>query len=474
MKNIIRCAVVVAILVPFLPTGPSLAKEESPLPKDLPSYGADRPIPIPQVTEKTLPNGLVVWIVQRPGFPKVVALVTARGGTAADPKGMDGLANVLADAMREGTATRTSRQIAEELQAIGGDIETAAGEDALTVGVEGLASGTAKILNVVADVVRNASFPAEEVDLVKTNNLQGLQASEAAPEFPVRKAFAATVFGDHPYRVVYPTEEAIQKVTPALLKSEHARRFRPDRSLLVVVGAVDAATTGRIIEKEFGAWKATGDPIAATPATPAAGQRRILLVDRPGAVQSEMRVGRPTVKATDPDYYALLVTNAMFGGAFTSRLTENIREDKGYTYSPGSTAQTFEQGGLLSVRAAVRNEVTAATLLEIFYELDRVGATLPTDEELGRAKRYLSGLFLLRNEVNSSLARTLSSNWVRGLPLKALSEYVPKVNEVTAEQTREVGRKYMTSRTQTVVIGGDAKSVGPAIEAFGPITSVAP
>jgi predicted Zn-dependent peptidase len=474
MKNPVGYAVPVALLATFLSAVPGAAKEQVAMPKDLPSYGADRPIPIPQVTEKTLPNGLVVWIVPRPGFPKTVALLTARGGTAADPKGMDGLANVLADAVKEGTATRTSRQIAEELQAIGGEIGTAAGEDALTVSVEGLASGTAKILNVVADVVRNASFPADEVELVKTNNLQGLQASEAAPEYPVRKAFAATVFGDHPYRVVYPTEEAIQKVTPDLLKREYARRFRPDRSLLVVAGAVDAAATARMIEKEFGAWKATGEPIAATPQAPAAGERRILVVDRPGAVQSEIRVGRPAVKATDSDYYTLLVANAIFGGAFTSRLTENIREDKGYTYSPGSTALTYEQGGLLSVRAAVRNEVTAATILEIFYELDRMGATEPTEEELARAKRYQSGLFLLRNEVNGGLARTLSSNWVRGLPLKALSEYVPKVNAVTAVQTREVGRKYMTSRTQTVVIGGDAKSVGPAMEAFGPITSVAP
>jgi zinc protease len=445
------------------------------MPKDLPSYGADRPIPIPQVTEKTLPNGLVVWIVPRPGFPKTVAALTSRGGTAADPKGMDGLANVLADAVKEGTATRTSRQIAEELQAIGGEIETFASEDAVTVGVEGLASGTAKILNVVADVVRNASFPANEVDLVKTNNLQALQASEAAPEYPVRKAFAATVFGDHPYRVVYPAEEAIQKVTPDLLKKEYARRFRPDRSLLVVVGAVDAAAAGRIVEKEFGAWKAAaGESVPATPQTPPAGGRRILVVDRPGAVQSEIRVGRPSVKATDADYYPLLVANAIFGGAFTSRLTENIREDKGYTYSPGSTAQTYEQGGLLSVRAAVRNDVTAATILEIFYELDRMGATQPTEEELARAKRYQSGLFLLRNEVNSGLARTLSANWVRGLPLKALSEYVPKVNGVTAGQTQEVGRKYMTSRTQTVVIGGDAKTVGPAVEAFGQVTPATP
>lgn len=474
MKNGIGFLVASTLLAALLPSAPAGAKEAAALPKDLPAYGADRPIPIPQVVERTLPNGLAVWIVPRPGFPKTVALLTARGGTAADPKGMDGLADLLAGAVKEGTTTRTSRRIAEELQAIGGEIDTGASEDAVTVDVEGLASGTTMILAVLADVARNASFPAEEVELVKTNSLQALQAQKAAPEFAVRKAFAAAVFGDHPYHVVTPAEEAIQKVTPALLKGEYARRFRPDRALLVVVGAVDPAATDRTIEKEFGPWKGSGEPIAATPPAPAVTERRIVLIDRPASVQSEIRVGRAAVKATDPDYYPLVVANAIFGGAFTSRLSENIREDKGYTYSPGSTAQTLEQGGLLTVRAAVRNEVTAGTLLEIFYELDRMGATTPKDEELSRAKRFVSGLFLLRNEIDGGLARTLSSNWVRGLPLKALSEYVPKVNAVSAGDTVEVGRKYMTSRSQIVVIGGDAKSVRPAVEQFGPVTAMAP
>jgi zinc protease len=474
MNTRIVYAVTLTLLAASLLPSAAAGKEPFTLPKDLPAYGADRPIPVPQVTEKTLANGLTVLIVPRPGFPKVTALLTVRGGGASDPAGMDGLADVLADAMKEGTAKRTSQRIAEELQAVGGEINTGASDDAVTVAVEGLASGAATLFNVLADVGRNASFPAAEVDLVKTNTLQGLQAQKASPEFAVGKAFAAAVFGDHPYHVVAPSEEAVQKITPEMLKTEYARRFRPDRALLIVVGAIDGPATAKMVEKEFGTWKGAGQPPAATPAAPGPGERRILVVDRPGSVQSEIRVGRIAVQATDPEYYPLMVANAIFGGAFTSRLTENIREDKGYTYSPRSTVQTYEEGGLLSVRAAVRNEVTAATLLEIFYELDRMGATAPTEEELARAKRFQTGLFLLRNEVNGGLARTLSTNWVRGLPLAALSEYVPKVNAVTAAQTQEVGRAYMTSRTQTVVIGGDAKTVQPEVEQFGAVTEVKP
>jgi zinc protease len=326
----------------------------------------------------------------------------------------------------------------------------------------------------VAVGARHASCPDKEVDLVKTNTLQRLQARKAAPEFAVSKAFAAAVYGDHPYHIVTQSEESVAKVTPALMKSEFTRRFRPDRALLVIAGAVDAAATRRAVEHEFGSWKAAGEAPGPTPPVPGAGERRILLVDRPGSVQSQIRIGRPAVRASEADYYPLLVANAIFGGAFTSRLTENIREDKGYTYSPGSRVGTSEVGGLIQVDAAVRNDVTSGTLLEVFYELDRMGATLPTDEELSRAKRYQSGQFLLRNEINGGLVQTLASNWVKGLPLTALADYVPKVNAVTGEMTRDVARRYMTSRSQTVVVGGDVKSVRGQVEPFGTVTAVTP
>lgn len=467
-------AALCAALAAALAIAPASAKDKLTMPKDLPAYGAERPMNIPQVTEATLPNGLVVWIVPRTGLPKVAMTLVVRGGGAADAPGMDGLAGMLADAATEGTSTRTSQQIAEQMQALGGEIGANAGDDAIFVSAGGFASGTPKILNLMADVARNASFPDKEVDLVKTNTLQRLQARKAAPEFAVAKAFAGAVFANHPYHVVAQTEESVGKVTPALLKAEFARRFRPDRALLVVAGAVDPVATRRAIDKEFGPWKPAGEAPGPTPPVPAAGERRILMLDRPGSVQSQIRVGRPAVRATEADFYPLVVANAIFGGAFTSRLTENIREDKGYTYSPSSRVVTYEMGGLIQVDAAVRNDVTAGTLLEIFYELDRMGATLPTDEELSRAKRFQTGLFLIRNETQGGLVQTLVSNWVRGLPIAALAEYVPKVSAVTAEMTRDVAQRYMTSRTQTVVIGGDVKSVRAQVEQFGPVTTVTP
>jgi zinc protease len=445
------------------------AAKEQPLPKNLPPYGPEKALPVPAIADASLDNGLKVWIVARPGFPKVTAVLAVRGGTAADPGTLAGTGEVLADVVKEGTTTRTSLQIAEQLQAVGGEISGSATDDAVFVTVDGLASGVSRLLDILADVSRNATFPAGEVALAKTNTLQGLIARESTPEFAVEKAFGAAVFGSHPYRTVAPTKEAVAALTPEILREQYLRRFRPERALLLVVGDVNAPDVATEVKRLFGTWQGQGEAAPATPPAPTLGTREILVVDRPGSVQSEIRVGRPMVRMTDPEYYPELVANTIFGGAFSSRLVENIREDKGYTYSPGARVSAYREGGLLRIRAAVRNDVTAATLLEIFYELDRMGATLPTTDELARAKRYQSGLYVLRNALQGALARTLASNWVDGLPPTALAEFVPKVDAVSAAQVREVGQKLFTSRTQTVVIGGDAAKIASDLAQFGEV-----
>ncbi len=471
-----RTVALAAVLLAALGvSGAAVAKQPPAMPKGLPAFGVDKPLPEPTIVTETLANGLTVWIVPRPGFPKVEATVVVRGGNAADPRDLPGVSDLLASALKEGTAKRTSKQIAEQMQAIGGTVDASNGADATYVSADALTGGAATMIEILADVVRDPSFPEEEVELVKANALQGLKAEESQPEYAVDKAFRNAVYGDHPYHVASPTEESIGKVTPAILRTEHARRFHPDRALLVVAGALDAEALKPVVRRAFADWKGTGPEPAAVPPSPPAGDARgLFVVHRPGSVQSEIRVGRPTMPATDADYYPMVVANTIFGGAFASRLTENIREDKGYTYSPGSGNQARAQGGLLRIRAAVRTDVTAGALLEIFYELDRMGATQPTDEELSRAKRYQDGLYLLRNSLNGAIVNTLASNWVLGLPPSALAEFVPKVNAVTAAQVEEAGRKYMSSLTQTVVIGGDAAKVVPAIAQFGVAKVVKP
>jgi predicted Zn-dependent peptidase len=191
-------------------------------------------------------------------------------------------------------------------------------------------------------------------------------------------------------------------------------------------------------------------------------------------VQAQIVIGRQAATVTDPAYYPLLVANTICAGSFGSRLVENIREDKGYTYSPGGGIATRAKGGLLTARAEVRTEVTAAALTEMFYEQDRMAATLPTAEELERAKRYQGGLYLLRNQIQGAVAQLLASNWVNGLPPSALGEFVSKVNAVSAEQVREAGRAYFPSSRQTVVVVGDEPKLKQELAQFGEATVVTP
>jgi predicted Zn-dependent peptidase len=469
-KAILLASAVVVTLVAH-PLG---AAEKKPLPKDLPPFGEDKPLPVPSIAQSKLPNGLTVWVVARPGFPRATAVLVVRGGSAADPTDAEGISELLADTLKEGTALRTSRQIAEELQAVGGDIAAEAAADAIYVTANGLDSGAPKLLEVLADVARNASFPAAEVELAKGNALQGLMVRESTPEFLGQKALGKAIYGAHPYHIIAPSKETLSAATPDLLRQEHARRFRPQHALLVVVGNVDAAAVSTAVTRYFGPWKGAGEAPAPTPASPGPSARRILVVSRPGSVQSLILMGRPAATVTDPDYFPLLVANTICAGSFGSRLVENIREDKGYTYSPGGSVSAREKGGLLTVRADVRSEVTAAALLEMFYELDRMGATPPSDEEMSRAKRYQAGLYLLFNQIQGAVAQTLATNWVNGLPPEALGEFVTKVNAVTPEQVRAAGRSFYPSATQTIVVVGDEAKAKAELAQFGTATTVQP
>ena len=466
-RALLLAALSVAAAVVLPPA--ALGAEPPPLPKDFPAFGADRPLPVPAIAKSALPNGLAVWLVRRPGYPKVSAVLAVRGGRAADPAGLEGISGLLATTLKEGTAKKTSRQVAEELQAIGGDLSVSASHDAVYLNASALATGADRLLSLLGAVALSPAFPAAEVELAKENAVQELEAEESTPEYLARKAFMAAVYGSHPYHVVSASRETIGKTTPELLRKEHARRFRPDQALLVVAGDLDEAATKAAVAKAFGAWTGAGELVPAAPATPAARPREVLVVDRPGSVQSTIVSGRPGPNVSDPDWFDVVVANTIYADAFGSRLVRNIREDKGYTYSPSGDLTTRRAGSLLEMQADVRNEVTAATLLEVFYELDRMAATKPTPDELAGAKRYQGGLYLLRNQIQGAVASTLARNWVNGLPPEALGEFVTRVNAVTADGVQAAGRRHFLSSTQTVVVVGDAKAVKPQLELFGPV-----
>lgn len=455
---------------------PALAAEKPrPLPKELPPYGPLVPFHAPHVEVRTLANGMTLWLVPRPGFPKVALTFAVRGGMAEDPKPLPGLSQLLVATIDQGTKTRSARQIAEEIQAAGGDLSGSARADAIVISTGVLASKTDAALDVLADVMENATFPDSEVELAKRNAADNLRGQEAQPGFLASRALAKAVFGEHPYSVTSPTQESISRATPADLRQEYARRFRPDQTALVAVGDFDAAKLAAAIENKFGAWKAaSGAPVADVGKPQEGNSHAVLYVARAGSVQTTLAFGSFGPTQRDPDYAATEVANAIYGGMFGSRLILNIREDKGYTYSPGSFLQGRRDAGLFETRADVRNAVTGASVNEIEYELNRMATTSPTDEEMNEARRYLVGIKAIVLQLEGSVANQLATLWIMGLPPEELGIESEKIQKTTAQEVDAVARKYFPFSRQTVVAVGEPKVIEDQLGIFGMAVKPAP
>ncbi len=446
----------------------------APLPKDLPAYGPDKPLPTPQIAQRTLPNGLTVWVVPRDGLPKINVALAVLGGTAADDAATPALSEMMARLLDEGTASRSSRDIAEALQAIGGDYSAGTGDDSIDIRASALASHASKLLELVADTALHPSFPANEVALAKANALQGLKVQEADPDWQAQRAFGHAAYGEHPYSRDSLNEASVQAASPDSLRALHDARFRPDRALLVIVGRIDANTAFHLVEQQFGDWKATGKALADTAPAPREAAPQRLLVPRDGAVQSNIRYGRPAVPANDPDYIPLTVANTILGGGFTSRITQDIREDKGYSYSPWSRFSANRVGGSTLASVDVRNEVTGATLAELAKLYDSMASQPASAEELTGAKRLVGGIYLLRNQIQGALTGTLANYWVDGLPPGFLGSYVAEANKVTTKQVQAMGRKYFAAKDQSIVVVGDAKAIDAQLKPYGTFTVFKP
>ncbi|AXK73008.1 insulinase family protein [Lysobacter sp. TY2-98] len=464
MKTISLLAAAVSLAL----AGAAVAGPKAVLPADLPPYAPDRPLPVPAIQKTTLSNGLEVWIVPRTGLPRVDAVLAIRGaGLAADDAQHPGFANVLAGLLNEGSAKHDSKAIAEAAQGLGGSIGAGASNDGMMVSANALASHASEMLALLGEVARTPTFPDNEVRLAQANALQSLKASEAQPAFKAERALAPAIYGDHPYARTQPTEASIMSVTPQLLRDAHAQRFRPDHALLVIAGPIDGADAMRAVQAAFGDWKANGAALADTPDAPRTATPKYVLVQRDGSVQSAIRLGRPGIAATDADYVPLQLAGTVLGGGFSSRLMQNLREDKGYTYGARGGSSALREGGRISASADVRNEVTGAAIKEFEAEFKRMGDEPVPAQELEDTKRYVAGGYLLNNQMQGAVAGTLAGNWLVGLPAEFLGQYVPKIRAVDAAQVQAVSKKYFDPKDQSIIVVGDPKAVAEQLKQYG-------
>ena len=437
------------------------------MPKDMPKYAADKPLPVPEIAKKTFDNGLVVWVLPRSGGnPKVDLVLAVRGGKAADPVDRPGMSDLLADLLIEGTSTRSSARIAEELQGLGASLGASAGNDGVVVKAAGLASGAEALTLLLADVARNANFPADEIELAKGNALQALKAAEAEPDYQAARALDEVVYGDHPYARTRSTDASITATDRAGLVAAHKARFRPDRALLVIAGRVDAERGFALAQKAFADWKGVGEPVADTPVALLDRPLQRVFIERAGSVQSAVRLGRPAFAAGNGDEIASAIANAVLGGDFSSRLSQVLREEKGYTYGAYSGFGTNRAGGGFSAEADVRNEVTGDAVGEFRKQMQMLVDTPVDAAELTRAKRATAGIYLFRNQLQGAVASSLANGWLLGRPSAYLGEFVGRTNKVTAAEVQAIARKYFDPAKLSIVVVGD-KAIATQLEPFG-------
>jgi predicted Zn-dependent peptidase len=445
---------------------PSVAQQKTP-----PAPGAARPLNLPKVTEKKLSNGLTVILAPLPNVPKVTAILTFRSATTAtDRIRHPGIAQIAASVANEGTATRTSKQLKEELRSIGGSLSLGSDADSTSMTAIALSEFSTRLFDLMSDVTQNAAFPESELKLAKDNTIQQIRSARADPNFLANERFQKAVFGAHPYSFVVPEEKYINTLTREDLRNFVASFYIPNSSHLIVVGDIDPGKTLAEIEKAFGTWKAGTVPAQDNPPTPTRDKRQIYFVNRPGSIQSSIYIGNISIPRKDKDYFAIRTANIIFGGSFYSRLTINIREGKGYTYSPFSSSNTQAIAGSFLAGAAVRNEVTGPTLLEMFYELDRMRVMPVTAEELNAAKEYSTGNFSVELASQLGLAGRINSVYTYDLDKSFIEDFRPKIAALTPADIQRVAAKYFDTYRAAVVIVGDWDKVKDQVTPFGDVT----
>jgi zinc protease len=436
-------------------------------PSEPPKPGAPRDFRVPEPKRFTLDNGLQVALVQWGNMPKVRFTLSLRTGNAFEKANEVWLADLTADLMREGTLTRTASQISQEAARMGGALDVSVGADATTIAGDVLSEFGAHYAALVADVVRNPKFPASELDRLKANMSRNLAVSLSQPQQLALQKFRAVLYGDHPYGRVFPTNEMIQGYTLDQIKQFYASTYGAGRARLYVVGNFDPSAVEASIRKAFDGWTKGTTPAAATPKP--VSTRAVYLVDRPGAPQSTIILGMPTIDPSSDDFVALTVMDALLGGAFASRITKNIREDKGYTYSPYSELSARYRDAYWAENADVTTAQTGPSLKEILSEIDRLQAQPPDAKELEGIKNYLAGTYVLQNSSRGGITAQLQYVDLHGLPATYPNTYVKKVYSVSPQQVSELARKYLQDDQATIVIVGDRKVIEEQVKGFGKI-----
>lgn len=429
-----------------------------------PPLGTPKPFLLPPNHEITLPNGMKVTLVHFGTVPKVSIYCDVRTGHIDEKSNEVALSDITGEMMREGTATRSATQIEQQVGGMGGSLSINVGDDDASIGGTVLSEHGPEMVRLVADVIRNPLLPESELARVVANEARDVAISRSQPQSIAREQFLKTLYGDHPYGRVFPTDAMLKSYTIAQVKEFYARNFGAVRSHVYVVGVFDEAQMEKAVRDAFNGWSAGSAPTSKPPA-PHTGHS-VTLLDRPAAVQSTIMLGLPVPDPTSTDYTALEVTDAMLGGTFGSRITTNIRENKGYTYSPFSFIGTHYHDAYWVQQADVTTKFTGASLKEIFGEIDRLQKEAPGTPDLDGIKNNMIGLFTLRNGSRGGIVNQLESADLQGLGGDYLSGYVKRVLAVTPADVQRTTAAYLKPGQMTLVVVGDKATVADQLAPY--------
>ena len=416
------------------------------------------------VAEADLPSGLHVVAVRKPGVP--LAEIRLRIPFLSGRRSHPARAGLLAESMLAGAGRYDRVGLAAAIQALGADVSVGVDADRLVLGGNVLATNLAALLGLVATVLTEPAYPGDDVAVERDRLVERLVIARSRPGVVASEALARRMWGEHPYALDLPEPDAVTATTAAQLRALHTERVRPDGAVLIVVGDVSPARVLDQVHRALEPW--TGSPRAGrVPRLPAAEPAPTLLVDRPGSVQSSLRWGGAALPRTDPGYPALQLANLIFGGYFSSRWTENLREDKGYTYGPHSRIDHHVLGSTLSLEAEVATEVTAPAILETRYELGRLASLPVTAAELDAVRQYAIGTLALSTATQAGLASTLAGLSAFGLGLDWVTGHPARLQAVTVEDVSAAAARFFAPARLLDVVVGDAAAIRAPLAALG-------
>lgn len=457
----VKFGLVLLIAVLVAVTSPLCAQERPPRPLE----AGD--IKIPPYEIRTLPNGLRVVVVSQHEQPAVSLRLLVRAGSAQDPADKPGIAAMVGALLDQGTAKRSSAQISDTIDYVGGALGSGAGTDLSFVNVLVLKDSFDLALDLLSEVVQTASFPQEELDRVREQAISAMGVNMQDPGFVANAVIDRLVYGFHPYGLPgNGTPESLPAITRDELVQFHKTWFAPGNALLAVVGDVQPEEAFAGVTRAFGNWQPRDTPAIEAMELPEA-TRRVVLVDRPNAVQTEIRAGHVAIPRKHPDYMALNLATKILGGEGANRLQNVLRSERGLTYGASADMDAFKQAGSIVAETNTQTSTTGEALRLVIDEFSRLVREPVGERELMGAQAYLAGSFPLSIETADDIALQVLNLLFFDLDVKDLETYADRVNAVTGDDIQRVARQFVKPGRLSVVLVGDAQKVLPQLRAVG-------